>query len=79
MLEDPAIAEIARKHGKTPAQVILRWHMQLGNIAIPKASTEARIRENLNIFDFELSDRDMAALAGLDRGHRTGSHPDHVN
>ncbi|CAN7339903.1 aldo/keto reductase [Pseudarthrobacter oxydans] len=79
VLADPVVRACAAEHGKTPAQVILRWHMQLGNIAIPKASTEARIRENLNIFDFELSDRDMAALAGLDRGHRTGSHPDHVN
>ncbi len=79
VLEDPVVHACAAEHGKTPAQVILRWHMQLGNIAIPKASTESRIRENLNVFDFELSDRDMTALAGLDRGHRTGSHPDHVN
>ena len=79
VLADPVVHACASEHGKTPAQVILRWHMQLGNIAIPKASTEARIRENLNVFNFELSERDMTALAGLDRGHRTGSHPDHVN
>lgn len=79
VLADPVVHACAAEHGKTPAQVILRWHIQLGNIAIPKASTESRIRENLNVFDFELSDRDMTALAGLDRGHRTGSHPDHVN
>lgn len=79
VLADPVVHACAAEHGKTPAQVILRWHMQLGNIAIPKASTESRIRENLNVFDFELSDRDMTALAGLDRGYRTGSHPDHVN
>jgi 2,5-diketo-D-gluconate reductase A len=79
VLADPVVHACATEHGKTAAQVILRWHMQLGNIAIPKASSEARIRENLDIFDFELSARDMTALAGLDRGHRTGSHPDHVN
>ncbi|TLM73515.1 aldo/keto reductase [Pseudarthrobacter sp. NamB4] len=79
VLADPVVQACAAERRKTPAQVILRWHMQLGNIAIPKASSEARIRENLNVFDFELSERDMAALAGLDRGHRTGSHPDHVS
>lgn len=79
VLADPVVGACASEHGKTPAQVILRWHMQLGNIAIPKASSESRIRENLHIFDFELSERDMTALAGLDRGHRTGSHPDHVS
>jgi 2,5-diketo-D-gluconate reductase A len=53
--------------------------MELGNIAIPKASSEARIRENLDVFNFELTARDMDALAGLDRGQRVGSHPDNVN
>ncbi|BCW19267.1 oxidoreductase [Arthrobacter sp. NtRootA9] len=79
VLADPVIQACAAEHRRTPAQVILRWHMQLGNIAIPKASTEARIRENLDVFGFELSPRDMEAMAGLDRGHRTGSHPDNVN
>ncbi|ADX73137.1 aldo/keto reductase [Pseudarthrobacter phenanthrenivorans] len=79
VLADPVVHACAAEHRKTPAQVILRWHMQLGNIAIPKASSESRIRENFHIFDFELSDRDMAAIAGLDRGQRTGSHPDHVS
>ncbi|MFJ5860127.1 aldo/keto reductase [Pseudarthrobacter sp. NPDC092439] len=79
VLADPVVAACAAEHHRSPAQVILRWHMQLGNIAIPKASSEARIRENLDIFGFELSDRDMAALAGLERGQRTGSHPDNVN
>jgi diketogulonate reductase-like aldo/keto reductase len=78
-LADPVVLACAAEHGVTAAQVILRWHIQLGHIAIPKASTEARIRENLDVFRFSLSDRDMAALAGLDRGHRTGSHPDNVN
>jgi 2,5-diketo-D-gluconate reductase A len=79
VLSDPVVLACAAEHGRTPAQVILRWHIQLGNIAIPKASSEARIRENLDIFGFELSSRDMAALAELDRGLRTGSHPDNVN
>lgn len=79
VLADPVVAACAAEHGRSPAQVILRWHMQLGNIAIPKASTEARIRENLDVFGFALSDRDMTALAGLERGQRTGSHPDNVN
>jgi 2,5-diketo-D-gluconate reductase A len=79
VLADPVVQACAAEHRRTPAQVILRWHIQLGNIAIPKASSEARIRENLDVFGFELSARDMDALAGLDRGQRTGSHPDNVN
>jgi 2,5-diketo-D-gluconate reductase A len=79
VLADPVIQACAAEHGRTPAQVILRWHVQLGNIAIPKASSEARIRENLDVFGFELSERDLAALKELDRGQRTGSHPDNVN
>jgi 2,5-diketo-D-gluconate reductase A len=79
VLADPVVQACAAEHGRSPAQIILRWHIQQGNIVIPKASTEARIRENLNVFGFELSARDMDALAGLDRGQRTGSHPDNVN
>jgi diketogulonate reductase-like aldo/keto reductase len=79
VLADPVIQACAVEHRRTPAQVILRWHMQLGTIAIPKASSEARIRENLDVFGFTLSDRDMAAINALDRGQRTGSHPDNVN
>jgi diketogulonate reductase-like aldo/keto reductase len=79
VLADPVVLALAAEHGRTPAQIILRWHVQLGNIAIPKASSEARIRENLDVFGFGLSDRDMAALAELERGQRTGSHPDNVN
>jgi diketogulonate reductase-like aldo/keto reductase len=79
VLGDPVVQALAAEHGRTPAQIILRWHVQLGNIAIPKASSEARIRENLDVFGFALSDRDMAALAELERGQRTGSHPDNVN
>ena len=79
VLADPVVLACAAEHGVTAAQVILRWHIQLGHIAIPKASSEARIRENLDVFRFALSDRDMTALAELDRGYRTGSHPDNVN
>ncbi|MGW3459927.1 aldo/keto reductase, partial [Streptomyces olivaceoviridis] len=67
---------IAARHGKSPAQVVLRWHLQLGNIVIPKSVTPARMRENLDVFDFTLSDEEMAAIAALDRGLRTGPHPD---
>ncbi|WP_320535687.1 aldo/keto reductase [Pseudarthrobacter sp. IC2-21] len=79
VLADPVVLALAAEHRRTAAQIILRWHIQLGNIAIPKASSEARIRENLDVFGFALSDRDMAALAELERGQRTGSHPDNVN
>ncbi|MGG5174264.1 aldo/keto reductase [Pseudarthrobacter sp. J1763] len=78
VLEDPTIGEIAAQHQRTPAQIILRWHMHQGNIAIPKASSAARMRENLNIFDFELSALDLAAIAALDRGFRSGSDPNKV-
>lgn len=79
VLADPVVLACAAEHGVTAAQVILRWHVQLGHIAIPKASSEPRIRENLDVFRFALSDRDMTALAELDRGYRSGSHPDNVN
>jgi 2,5-diketo-D-gluconate reductase A len=63
LLDDETIGEIAARHGKSPAQTILRWHLQLGNIAIPKSVTPERIRENIEIFDFELSDEEMAAIS----------------
>jgi len=76
--ESPELAGIADAHGKSVAQTILRWHMQLGNVAIPKSNHRARMRENFEIFDFELSDDEMATIAGLDRGPegRNGTHPD---
>ncbi|MFE1957974.1 aldo/keto reductase [Streptomyces sp. NPDC059479] len=76
LLQEEAITEIAGRHEKSPAQVVLRWHIQLGNIVIPKSVTPARIRENIDVFDFELSPGDMAAMATLDRGLRTGPNPD---
>lgn len=66
--DEPVIAEIADRHGKTPTQVILRWHHQLGPIAIPKTGTPERMRENLAIFDFDLSDDELTMITGLDRG-----------
>ena len=75
-LENPAIANLARKHGKTGAQVVLRWHIQSGFIVIPKSVREERIRENMAIFDFELSPQDMQAIEALDSGGRIGADPD---
>jgi 2,5-diketo-D-gluconate reductase A len=79
LLKDPAITSIAERHGRTPAQVILRWHLQLGSIVIPKSVTPERIRENLDVFGFELTGDDMAAIATLDTGTRIGPDPDTFN
>lgn len=76
LLDEPTIAAIATKHGKSPAQVVLRWHLQLGTIVIPKSVTPSRIRENIDVFDFALDADDLAAIAGLDQGRRTGPDPD---
>ncbi|MFJ9467441.1 aldo/keto reductase [Streptomyces caniferus] len=75
LLEHPTIAELAAKHGRTPAQVVLRWHLQLGNVVIPKSVTPSRIAENIDVFGFELDDEDLAALARLDTGTRLGPDP----
>jgi 2,5-diketo-D-gluconate reductase A len=76
VLEDPVLAGLARKHGRTAAQVVLRWHIQLGNIVFPKSSTPDRIRQNIDVFGFELDDEDMTAIGKLDEGRRTGPDPD---
>ena len=78
VLNDPTITTVADRVGRTPAQVTLRWHIQRGDIVFPKSTTPWRIRENFEIFDFELSEDDMAAISALDRGEegRTGPHPD---
>ena len=75
LLEDETIVTVAARHEKTPAQTILRWHLQLGNVVIPKSVTPERIRENIEIFDFELSEDDMAAIARLDSVERIGPDP----
>ena len=79
LLEDPAIVAIAAAHGKTPAQVIIRWHLQVGNIVIPKSVTPERIAANIDVFDFELGDEDLAAIAALDNDGRVGPHPNEMN
>ncbi len=75
LLSDPTIETIAAHHERTPAQTILRWHLQLGNVVIPKSATPERIRENIDLFDFELSEDDMATIARLDAGERIGPDP----
>ncbi|MDQ3856039.1 MAG: aldo/keto reductase [Chloroflexota bacterium] len=74
--EDQVISALAHKYGKTPAQVILRWHLQCGFIVIPKSVRPERIRENLELFDFHLSDEEMGQIEGLDQGQRIGADPD---
>lgn len=75
LLDDETIATIAAHHEKTPAQTILRWHLQIGNLVIPKSVTPERVRENFDLFDFELSEDDLGAIARLDAGNRTGPDP----
>ena len=76
VLDDPVIVAIAKEVGKTPAQVVLRWHIERGDIVFPKSVTPARIRENFDIFDFELSGEDVEAITALNRNQRTGPDPD---
>ncbi|TXI49315.1 MAG: aldo/keto reductase [Mycobacterium sp.] len=78
VLDDPVVGQIAQKVAKTPAQVVLRWHIERGDIVFPKSSTPQRIKENIDIFDFELSDDQIDELTGLDRGEagRRGPDPD---
>ena len=75
-LDDPTIDDIARRYGKTPSQVILRWHIERGDIVFPKSVSPARIRENIDIFDFELAGEDVEAISALNRNQRTGPDPD---
>lgn len=75
LLEVPAIIAIAQKHGRTPAQVVLRWHLQLGNVVIPKSVTPSRIKENIEVFDFSLDTEDIAAIAALNENRRLGPDP----
>ncbi len=76
VLDDPAIGAVAAKHGKSPAQVVLRWHLQRGDIVFPKSVTPSRMQENFELFDFELGSDDMATISGLNRDERTGPDPD---
>ncbi|MFB7273331.1 aldo/keto reductase [Streptomyces sp. NPDC056244] len=79
LLEVPTVVAVARKHDRTPAQVVLRWHLQLGHVVIPKSVTPSRIQENIEVFDFELDADDLAAFAALDEGRRIGPHPAKFN
>jgi 2,5-diketo-D-gluconate reductase A len=79
LIDDPVIAEVSAKHGKSPAQVMVRWSIQLGNIVLPKSVTPERIEQNIDVFDFQLDDADMAAIATLESGRRTGPNPDEFN
>ena len=80
LLQDPVIGRIAQKHGKTPAQVVIRWHLDSGLIVIPKSVTPSRIRENIQVFDFTLDGDDMAAIERLDDpSGRIGPDPDHAD
>ncbi len=76
LLDDPAIRQIAEAKGRTPAQVVLRWHAQIGNVTIPKSVTPSRISENIAVFDFTLDSGEMAAIGRLDRRQRIGPNPD---
>jgi 2,5-diketo-D-gluconate reductase A len=76
LLDNPTIATVAQAHGKTPAQVLIRWSIQLGNVVIPRSSNPERIKSNLDVFDFELTDDEMATLNGLDEGTRFRPDPE---
>jgi diketogulonate reductase-like aldo/keto reductase len=75
-MTDPTIGTIAQAHGKTPAQVMLRWHLQQGRSAIPKSTNPARIAENFDVFDFDLTTDELASIDALDSGVRSGPDPD---
>ena len=78
VLDDPVVGRIADRLGRSPAQVVLRWHIQRGNVIFPKSTTPERIKENFDLFDFELAASDMDEIAALDRGEagRIGPNPD---
>ncbi|WP_434399788.1 aldo/keto reductase [Planococcus sp. 11815] len=79
VLKDEVIQQIAEAHKKSPAQIVLRWHLQNNTIVIPKSVTPSRIEENFNVFDFELSEEDMNQINGLDKNRRKGAHPNEMN
>ncbi|MFI9591909.1 aldo/keto reductase [Nonomuraea sp. NPDC052265] len=79
LLSDPALRVLSEKYGKTPAQIVLRWHLQLGNVVIPKSVTPARIEENIDVFDFILDTEDLVAIGAMNAGRRIGPDPDSFN
>ncbi len=76
VLDDPTIVAIAERHARTSGQVVIRWHLQIGNVVIPKSVTPKRIKQNFEVFDFELSDAEVEAINGLDQGRRIGGDPE---
>jgi 2,5-diketo-D-gluconate reductase A len=79
VLDNPVITGIANDHGKSPAQVVLRWHVQRGDIVFPKSVTRERVEENFDIFDFELSQSEIGFISALNKDERTGPNPDEFN
>ena len=76
LLDEPVLAEIGGRHGRSPAQVVLRWHLDLGHVVIPKSSNPDRIRQNLDVLDFTLTEDEHVRLAAMNRDQRIGTHPD---
>lgn len=79
LLTDETITSLAEKYGKTPAQIVIRWHLELGNVVIPKSVTPSRIRENFDVFDIELDTEDVDSISSLNRDERIGPDPDRFN
>ncbi len=79
LFDEPVVTVAAETHGKTPAQVVIRWHLQAGNIVFPKSNRRDRMVENLDVFDFELSRTDMSTISALERAGRVSAHPNDVN
>ncbi|MFB9310772.1 2,5-diketo-D-gluconate reductase A [Agromyces hippuratus] len=79
LFDVPEIADAAEAHRKTPAQVVIRWHLQRGHVVFPKSNRRERMAENFDVFDFELSDAEVASITALEREGRVGSHPDDVD
>lgn len=79
LFDTPEVSQAAEAHGKTPAQVVIRWHLQTGNIVFPKSNRRERMAENFDVFDFELSSDEVAAISSLEREGRVSAHPDEVN
>lgn len=79
LLDDPALTVLSEKHGRTPAQIVLRWHLQLGHVVIPKSVTPSRMGENFDVFGFILDTEDMAAIGAMNRNRRIGPDPDTFN
>ncbi|MHA6801503.1 aldo/keto reductase [Bounagaea algeriensis] len=79
LLDSSTVTSLAEKYGKTPGQIVLRWHIQLGNVTIPKSVTPERIEANIDVFDFELAEDDMQSITGLETGERVGPNPEELN